>query len=69
MINIIYRFCNTPCSERHNRPYWFSKINCFESLYQNFVIKDEYKIYCIQDGEDDELKDLLILIINQTLRA
>jgi hypothetical protein len=59
MINIIYRFCNTPCSERHNRPYWFSKINCFESLYQNFVIKDEYKIYCIQDGEDDELTYLI----------
>lgn len=55
MINIIYRFCNTPCGERHNRPDWFSKITCFESLYKNFAIKDNYKIYCIQDGEDDQL--------------
>lgn len=59
MINIIYRFCNTPCSERHNRPNWFSKIVCFESLYKNFVTKDNYRIYCIQDGEDDQLTHLI----------
>jgi hypothetical protein len=59
MINIIYRFCNKPCTERHNRPEWFSKINCFESLYQNFIIKDNYKLYCIQDGEDDKLTEFI----------
>jgi hypothetical protein len=59
MINIIYRFCNNPCSERHNRPEWFSKINCFESLYQNFIIKNNYKFYCIQDGEDGYLTDFI----------
>jgi hypothetical protein len=59
MINIIYRFCNNPCSERHNRPEWFSKINCFESLYQNFITKDNYKLYCIQDGEDGVLTSFI----------
>jgi hypothetical protein len=54
MINIIYRFCNRQCLPWHNRPEWFSKIKNFESIYQNFS-KPNYRIYCIQDGDDSDL--------------
>ena len=58
MINIIYRFCNLPCSARHNRPDWFSKITCFESIYKNFSTKN-YNLYCIQDGKDGSLTSFI----------
>jgi hypothetical protein len=59
MINIIYRFCNNTCSPRHDRPHWFSKLRCFESIYQNFSTSNKYRIYCIQDGDDGELTDFI----------
>lgn len=58
MLNVIYRFCNLPCLERHNRPEWFSKINCFESIYQNFI-ENDIRLYCVQDGDDGPLTDFI----------
>lgn len=59
MINVIYRFCNNTCAPWHNRSHWFSKLRCFESIYQNFSTSNNYRIYCIQDGDDGKLTDFI----------
>jgi len=63
MLTILYRACNLELESpptRKDRPTWFSKINCFNSIHhsiKNSKYKDDIKLIVFLDGDKSILSD------------
>ena len=63
MLNILYRGCSfeleTP-PKREGRPFWFSKIKCFETLHKSIInAKTKIKFVALMDGDKSPLTDII----------
>ena len=65
MLTILYRGCDkewqTP-STQPNRPHWFSKINCFNSLHLSLLnskYKENIKLIVFMDGDKSPMSDFM----------
>ena len=65
MLTIIYRGCSKELEmppQRQGRPYWFSKINCFNSIHnslQNSNHKHDMKLIVLIQGDKSPLTDFI----------
>jgi hypothetical protein len=58
MLTILYRACDKELESpptRKGRPFWFSKLNCFRSLYDSYQkskFKNQIKLIMLMDGDE-----------------